>query len=1122
VEAVVDGKLTDLGPLKQRALFGLFLTRVDRPVAVDMLIEELWSGHPPAAATASLRAYISNLRRVLEPQRTPRTAATVLRTRAPGYLLDSRDAEFDVRRFAEHAAAGREALGRPDPGHALREFGAGLALWRGDAYADVRDAGWAAPEVARLEELRLSVIEGRLTALIELGAHDSAVAELEMHVRCQPLREYGCQLLALALYRAGRQADALAVLRATRSRLAEELGIDPGAALIRLEKDILSQATALDWHPPTLSAVPTVKAALATPLAPTIISTQARDDDVFVGREAPLRRLFDAAAAGGRGGVVLVAGEPGIGKTRLLRRFAGLAAVPVVWGSCPEHITAPPFWPWEQVLRAVAARWPNRQVPDSVAALLSGQDPELFEIHDVAGAALRRFEAIRTYLAGGGEASPLVVVLDDLHWADIASLQLLTYLAQSVAASRLLLVASYRPHESGVLTATLASLARTDASRIELTGLDPEETYALARAVAGREISARAAAMLQARTEGNPFFLAELVRLLTGEQRLEDPDAAPVPPQVRDVVLRRVARLPESAAALLRIVAVVGRDFDIEVVAKVCSVEVEVALESIDAAIAAGLVVEDEQRLGWFRFTHALVAEALYEKNGRWRRARQHRRIGQAAARAWAGQDHRVGEIARHWLLAAELDMGTAARASHYAAAAARAADARLAPEDAAELWQKALAAAELAAEVDRYPLLIGLATSLYRSGNPRDGLPMFTQAMEYALPGAALDDMDTFRFVKAAVAAVGETNWYPVDIGVVDDRLVTVLEEAMPRLTDPVQRALMLSCLATALYYDSDPERRAALSDEALTLARPSADNVSLARVLHMRAMALYTPDHPVQCVQAITELLRLPGLPPPLVAGSQLRRADLFVLLGRMPEAAADLDVVDTLVKTLRSRPLRVQLEWARAGLLLLAGLWQQAEAASQAAYDLDAGVSWRLAQDLTQACRMVQRWEAAYLVGRGADLIDELRAIAEATGLPGLYNLLAMALVDAGRTDTARSCLRSLPAGPKDFVWLYTQCWGLLAASRLGEIELVAGLRSELLPYRHLTCAVGVIGVSGSVAYFTAEAALALGDPEAALADLAIATEMDERIGALPWLAQARDAIGRARRLVRAKRG
>jgi DNA-binding SARP family transcriptional activator/Flp pilus assembly protein TadD len=355
VEAVVDGELVDLGSPLQRALLALLLTRVDQPVAVDTLIEELWSGKPPAAAMASLLTYVSNLRRMLEPHRPPRAPATVLRIQAPGYVLDSRRAEVDVRQFGELATAGHEALTRGNPQQAMRDFDAALGLWRGPPYAEVRDAAWAASEIVRLEQLRLTVIEGRFTALLERGTHSLAVAELEAHVYDYPLREHGCELLALALYRAGRQAEALGVLRAARTRLAEELGIDPGPALQRLEHNILTQAPGLDWQPrpaPTTAAtvlpiatrgpspvedqedilgheapLATLPASVSTPSAPPLVPRQLpAHTPYFVGRAAELDQLtavLDATTAGG-GTVVITAieGTAGIGKTALALHWA--------------------------------------------------------------------------------------------------------------------------------------------------------------------------------------------------------------------------------------------------------------------------------------------------------------------------------------------------------------------------------------------------------------------------------------------------------------------------------------------------------------------------------------------------------------------------------------------------------------------------------------------------------------------------------------------------------------------------------------------------------------------------------------------------------------------------------
>jgi DNA-binding SARP family transcriptional activator len=652
VEAVVAGRLVDLGAPKQRALLAFLVSWVGQRAPVEVILETLWSGHPPPSAMTSLQAYVANLRRVLEPDRAPRTPATVLRTCPGGYLLDSGVVDVDVHRFGEHAGAGWSAWDRGDPRLALNEFEAGLALWRGQAYVEIAGATAVVPEVARLEELHLSVVEARGAALLAVGAHEVAVAELEAFVQAHPLREYGHELLSLALYRAGRQADALGVLRSIQKRLADELGIDPRPALQHLERQILNQVPALDRHPtstaPTLTLVG--PPAADPPAAPTSPAgpTPPADGEVFVGRDEELRQLTDAlaAAAEGRGRVVTVSGEAGIGKTSLLRRFAELADAPVIWGVCPESVVAPPLWLWQQVLRGVDTCLPQRSLPAPVAELLGGDPLPPADDGDEAGATLRRFEAVVHYLSDASRTAPLVVLLDHLHRADPHCLRLLAHLAESVTASRLLLVVSYRSDEAAALAGTLAALARSGVTRIGLTGLDTQETHRLADAVGDREVSRSTAEGLWARTEGNPFFLRELITLLAGEHRLDQPGTGPVPVPVREVVLRRIGRLSPTAADVLTVAAIAGRHFDIEVVAEVASVEIDTALKVLDTAVAAGLVVEDPQQLGWFSFTHALTAEALHETTGRLRRARLHRRIG-VAARARSGIAERAVEVTR-------------------------------------------------------------------------------------------------------------------------------------------------------------------------------------------------------------------------------------------------------------------------------------------------------------------------------------------------------------------------------------------------------------------------------------------------------------------------------------------
>ncbi len=251
-------------------------------------------------------------------------------------------------------------------------------------------------------------------------------------------------------------------------------------------------------------------------------------------------------------------------------------------------------------------------------------------------------------------------------------------------------------------------------------------------------------------------------------------------------------------------------------------------------------------------------------------------------------------------------------------------------------------------------------------------------------------------------------------------------------------------------------------------------------------------------------------------MMASARLFHSHLLTLMGRIAEAATQFDFIERA----GSPPVRALVGWCQAGLLLLAGRWPEADEISCAALDRHSKISFSGplglgARGTAQAIRMQQRWAAAFLTGGGADMVDELRASVEATGTPISRGILTMALVEAGHSAEARVLLHSLPLGPKDYRWLPAQCWALLAAARLRDIELLNRLRDQLLPYRHLACAASMALVCGSVAYFTGEAALALGDPDTALADLTIAVEIDERMGARPWLARARDAITRAQR-------
>jgi DNA-binding SARP family transcriptional activator/CheY-like chemotaxis protein len=250
VEVVRDGVPVDLGGPKQRVLLAALLVRAGRVVSLDQLIDDLWPGDPPARAAATVQVFVSNLRRVLEPGRERGVAATVLVTAAPGYVLRAEPDSIDADEFARLAEAGRVALAEDDAELAAELLAAASALWHGPALAEVAELPFARAEAAHLEDLRLACLENRVEAALQLGRHGAVVAELEHRVREHPLRERPRGQLMLALYRSGRQADALATYRAGRRILNEELGLEPSAQLKTLEQAMLRQDPDLAWAPP--------------------------------------------------------------------------------------------------------------------------------------------------------------------------------------------------------------------------------------------------------------------------------------------------------------------------------------------------------------------------------------------------------------------------------------------------------------------------------------------------------------------------------------------------------------------------------------------------------------------------------------------------------------------------------------------------------------------------------------------------------------------------------------------------------------------------------------------------------------------------------------------------------
>ncbi|WP_308210638.1 BTAD domain-containing putative transcriptional regulator [Actinomadura luzonensis] len=295
-QAWADGAPLDLGGQRQRAVLARLLVAGGRAVPVNTLIDELWPGDPPAQALSTIQGYVSRLRRALEPGRAPREEAEVLVTAPPGYALRAETGQVDAWRF--------EGLVKSDgpPGQVWADMEAALGLWRGPALAEFADLSWAVTEAGRLEELRLIAVERRADAGLTLGRATSLVADLEAHAAEHPLREEAWRLLAVALYRMGRQGDALAALRRARAVWRDELGLDLTAGLKRLEADMLAQRLEEPPAPEAPAVVPAVVPAAqsaAQPAAPSapaspggVLRVLVADDQALV--RAGVKAMLDS------------------------------------------------------------------------------------------------------------------------------------------------------------------------------------------------------------------------------------------------------------------------------------------------------------------------------------------------------------------------------------------------------------------------------------------------------------------------------------------------------------------------------------------------------------------------------------------------------------------------------------------------------------------------------------------------------------------------------------------------------------------------------------------------------------------------------------------------------------
>ncbi len=799
----------------------------------------------------------------------------------------------------------------------------------------------------------------------------------------------------------------------------------------------------------------------------------------FVGRTAELARLHRAVddVVAGRGRILMLVGEPGIGKSRTAEELAGLAlarGAQVLNGRCHEGGAAPPFWPWRQIVRTHVQRSERAQLledlgPDApevarIAEELRRVFPDLprSEPGDAADdARFRQFDALARFLGQVARRRPLVLILDDLHWADPSSLMLLQFVARDTLEAPILICGTYREVEiqrDTVRANLLASLSRERAyERIALSGLSEAESRLLLERDLGTAASSELVLALVERTEGNPFFLQEMVRhmrerglLDRGEGARVAESAPSVPHSVRAVIEQRLQRLADSTRHSLELAAVVGRDFELAVVAALEDSTTATILTRLAEAAAAGLLQPLPRAATSGRFIHALVRDVLYDGLPADERAALHRRVGLALESHWQHEvDEHIAELAHHFHLAASL--GDTDRALRYCVLAAHRADMHLAYEDAIEAYQRALEIAGFDANVDaetRCRLLLGLGAAEAASADVQRMRVTFRRAADIA---RSLENPEYL-----ARAALGYAR-APALGGNVDTPAVTLLEEALQRMptTDSGLRAALLSILADALHHEpSSYERRLELCTEASAMARRVADWHTLARTIYDRHNALFGPDSLDDRIATSEELLQLAqrtGDRAMLLRARFWRVVNHFEA-GEVAVAVAETDALESLAHELREPWHHWYALWLRAAHALMTGRFEEGERLAHEAY----GHGERVARDNALQALGAQIAMLRALQGRWSEMLPAIRDLLEQFPAMAAWRCsLAYHYAELGETSEARQHFEILARDefvsiPRDGSWMAAISQLVDVCCTLADRERAVFLYDMLAPF------------------------------------------------------------------------
>jgi DNA-binding SARP family transcriptional activator len=1026
----------ELPPPASRRARGLvaYLALNPGPQSRAQLAARFWPDVLDESARASLRVALTELRQALGP------AAIYLSATRDTVALDGADLNVDTRAFQHALEAG-------DPERALAACG--------EPILDGFDEDWALEARDEHAHRLMEALEQSAAATVDPA---EAIRLTRVQVALDPLAEAPNRRLIERLVASGDHAAAMSAGRQLSERLRRQLGIAPSPQTRALLEE-LRRADAGTVPPP---------------------SSIARSYETeFVGRRSELGRLH-ATWAGvtmhSDRRIVLVAGEPGIGKTRLGQEFAAAAlgtGATVLMGRCSEEPLAP-FEPFAEALARAG-----------LGDVLEPGDT------DDTGARHRLFDAVDSALSGLAASGPVLVMIDDFHWADHATLLLTMFLLRSGRRAPLLLLGTYRDTELSrltPLTAALAELGRDGVlDRIDLRGLALDDVATLTRAALGTD---ELAPRVHARANGNVFFIEEILR------GLADSGQQVVPESVRHAVGVRLSRMSGPANELIAAAAILGLEPDARALQATAGLEPGAAEEALDEVLRARLLrrAAEPHRV---EFTHALVREAVYDECNVLRRTRLHRRAADALSAL--SEDRHVEEIAMHLFEAAST--ADARRASEMLVRAGRRALARLAYEDAAERYERAFEAMALAdADDESGPILLARGDALLRAGDTHAARDAFSLARELAVRSG-----DDGLLAEAALGFAG------LGIAIVDlDReTIARLEEALERVGDPVLRSRLQARLAVELYYAPDRTHSEALSGQAVTTARASGDARALASALGARHVALWRPDRGEERLATADEMIRAARAGADRHAelqGHNWRVADLFEL-GDMAGWREE-----------KARHARLAAELQLPVFQWYTPLWESVEAMLAGRYDEverlsaeaeDAGVragdrNAELFAGMVRFCAQIER-EAFDEIDLGF-VTEKVANSPVGVAYRGSYSWILAGLGDA---DRAREELHATMAARHAFDanWLSLQAECAEASVLIADPTHAATLYERLAPYSGRPVTAGrAITTYGAVDRALGGLAALLGRPDDAIAHIEDAIRVNEALCCMVWRARA----------------